>query len=334
MALPACLRFGLTEPVWRDTLLSVANEHVFIKLSIRFPSATKTVATPLKISAITFAFTCVLAATIGPVSAQTASQDAGWRPLFNGKNFDGWYTFLTSVGKNNDPNKVFKIENGMIHVLDVPDNPPDMTGYLATNQEYGHARVRLEYKFGTKRYGSRSEARRDAGLLYYFFGPDFVWGNNLELQIQEQDTGDLWINGGVSVTSPVIAPAVPIWGGGGGAPYTVKSTYSAGRRNRPPGTSAASNGSGQADSVNIRRILKSGDFENRDGWNTVEAVLDGDRVTHLVNGRVVFTGHTVLRQDESNPDKWTPLTAGKICLEAEGAEVWYRNIEIKDIPAR
>ena len=80
-----------------------------------------------------------------------------------------------------------------------------MTGYFATNQEYGHVRVRLEYKFGTKRFGSRSEARRDEDYSITY-RPGFVWGNNLELQIQEQDVGDLWINGGVSVTSPVIAP--------------------------------------------------------------------------------------------------------------------------------
>jgi hypothetical protein len=259
-----------------------------------------------------------------------ADQD-GWRPIFNGKNLDGWYTFLPSVGKNNDPNKVFKIEDGMIHVLDLPGNTtPDTTGYVATNEEYSHVRVRLDYKFGSKRYGNRAEARRDAGLLYYFFGPDFVWGNNLELQIQEQDTGDLWINGGVSVTSQVIAPGIPIWGGGGGtAAFTVKSKFSKGRR---PGQNA---GSGQPrPNPDIRRILKSGDFENRDGWNTVEAVLDGDRVTHLVNGRVVFTGNQITRQSGEDETKWTPLTSGKLVLEAEGAEVWYRNIAVKDIPPK
>jgi hypothetical protein len=271
-----------------------------------------------------------LGGAIGCLQAQNSAGPDDWRPLFNGKNFDGWYTFLPSVGKNNDPNKVFKIEDGAIHVLDVGGTPPDMTGYLATNQEYGHVRVRLEYKFGTKRFGGRSEARRDAGLLYYFIGPDFVWGNNLELQIQEQDTGDLWINGGVSVTSPVVAPGVPIWGGGGGGPFTVKSTFSKGRT---PGQRRTGSAAGQT-SLEIRRILKSGDFENRGGWNTVEAVLDGDRVIHLVNGRIVFTGNHVMRQDENDPEKWTSLTSGKICLEAEGAEVWYRNIEVKEIPSK
>jgi hypothetical protein len=66
----------------------------------------------------------------------------------------------------------------------------------------------------------------------------------------------------------------------------------------------------------------------------VEAVLDGDRVIHLVNGRIVFTGNRVMRQDENDPDKWTPLTSGKICLEAEGAEVWYRNIQVKDLASK
>ena len=122
-----------------------------------------------------------LGGAIGCLQAQNSAGPDDWRPLFNGKNFDGWYTFLPSVGKNNDPNKVFKIEDGAIHVLDVAGTPPDMTGYLATNQEYGHVRVRLEYKFGTKRFGGRSEARRDAGLLYYFIGPDFVGGNNLRI---------------------------------------------------------------------------------------------------------------------------------------------------------
>jgi hypothetical protein len=46
----------------------------------------------------------------------------GFKPLFNGENFDGWYLKL----KNDDPEmakKVFAIEDGIIHVFD--DNWPD-----------------------------------------------------------------------------------------------------------------------------------------------------------------------------------------------------------------
>ena len=34
--------------------------------------------------------------------------------LFNGKNLNGWYTFLKKEGRNNDPNKVFTVKNGLI----------------------------------------------------------------------------------------------------------------------------------------------------------------------------------------------------------------------------
>lgn len=257
----------------------------------------------------------VLLGAKGNLQAQSNPNQNGWRPIFNGKNFDGWYSFLRKEGKDHDPHKVFHVENGMIHVLGGEGKQPDAYGYLATLRNYGHVRVRLQYKFGPRRFG-RPNTRPDAGLLYYFFGPDNVWGNNLELQIQEQDVGDLWINGSVSVTSSVVGKDVPIWGGP--FPFTIESTYSpTHRRGGPP---------------DLRRILKSGDFEHRTGWNTVEAVLDGDRVTHIVNGIIVFNGYGVKRRDPSNPSQWIPLTGGKLCLEAEGSEVWYRDIEVKDIP--
>lgn len=36
--------------------------------------------------------------------------------LFNGKNLDGFYTYLDKHGKNNDPDHVFRVENGVVHV--------------------------------------------------------------------------------------------------------------------------------------------------------------------------------------------------------------------------
>jgi hypothetical protein len=52
-------------------------------------------------------------------AAASADKD-GWVPLFNGRSLDGWYTFLPSTGKNSDPKGVFKVEDGMIHILDIP----------------------------------------------------------------------------------------------------------------------------------------------------------------------------------------------------------------------
>jgi hypothetical protein len=36
--------------------------------------------------------------------------------LFNGKNLNGWYTFLKDRGRDNDPKKVFSAANGLIRI--------------------------------------------------------------------------------------------------------------------------------------------------------------------------------------------------------------------------
>ena len=88
-------------------------EHVFIRLPGMPKDRMK-----LPMFRTVVAGLVVLGGAVACLGAQSPSDREGWRPIFNGKNFDGWYTFLPSVGKNKDPNKVFKIENGAIHVLD------------------------------------------------------------------------------------------------------------------------------------------------------------------------------------------------------------------------
>jgi hypothetical protein len=232
----------------------------------------------------------------------TANNDA-WVPLFNGKDFNGWYTFLPSTGKNNDAKHVFKIEHGMIHVLGLPESAEFQEfGYLATDKEFSHCRIRAEFKWGTKRFAPRAEDKRDSGLLYYFVGPDKVWPRSLELQIQETDVGDLFITDGPRITTSIVNDYFPMYS---------------------PDVHPHRQGEG--------RVIKAGDFEDRTGWNTVEVILDGDRITHLVNGRVVMRAWHLEQPDPEGASKWIALDHGRILLQAEGAEVWYRNIQVKRI---
>ena len=49
---------------------------------------------------------------LSPASGSAADQkpeNNGWVSLFNGKDFNGWYTYLDSSGKNKDPKGVFKV---------------------------------------------------------------------------------------------------------------------------------------------------------------------------------------------------------------------------------
>jgi hypothetical protein len=231
----------------------------------------------------------------------------GWISLFNGKNFDGWYTYLDASGRNSDPKGIFKVENGMIHIVDYPkvDGRAD-DGYLATNQEFSDVRIHIEYKWGPKRF---SEGKRNSGLLYLAVGPDTIYPTSLECQIEETDVGDMWIVNGAAVTAFFIAPTMPVFDDDMATGTAVRSAL------------------GQSN-----RVLKSGDFENRDDWNTVEVIIEGDRSTQLVNGRIVNRAYDVQQPDPKNPAHMIPLKSGKILLEAEdGSEIWFRDIRVKPL---
>ncbi|MCB0576142.1 MAG: DUF1080 domain-containing protein, partial [Saprospiraceae bacterium] len=73
-------------------------------------------------------------------------------------------------------------------------------------------------------------------------------------------------------------------------------------------------------------------LENREKpageWNTIDLFCVGDTAVHVVNGKVVMILHHSRHQGENGPE---PLTKGKIQIQSEGAEVFYRNIRIRSI---
>jgi hypothetical protein len=72
---------------------------------------------------------------------------------------------------------------------------------------------------------------------------------------------------------------------------------------------------------NQKRVYRTADFEKPHGeWNTVRIVARGDTIEHYVNGHLVNSGTkaTVIR--------------GRILLQSEGAEIYYRRIELTPLP--
>ena len=224
-----------------------------------------------------------------------------WISLFNGKNLDGWTTFLSSEGRNRDPQGVFKAENGMLHILDVPNRGQRQAfGYLATNRSYGDYHLRFQYRWGDKRFVPRDRAKRDSGVVYHIQGSDRVWPKSVELQVQEGDTGDFWLLGGVTMETTVASTGGdPKRYREGGVPYTTRAG-------------------------SYVRVAKDRTRDSRSGWNTVELIVRGDSAVHIVNGEVVNRGEHLRSSGK-------PLTAGRIAFQAEGAEVYYRNIELKPL---
>lgn len=65
------------------------------------------------------------------------------------------------------------------------------------------------------------------------------------------------------------------------------------------------------------RAIKTKDAEKPTGeWNTIEVICDGDTIVNIVNGVEVNRGTKA------------SLTKGRIVLQSEGAEVFYRKVEL------
>ena len=247
----------------------------------------------------------------------------GWVSLLNGRDLSGWYSMLQKSGKGvAEKRNMVLMEESMLHIMGNEEGKePAEPGYLATNQEFENVHIRLEYKWGMKRFAPRTYSKRDNGLLYGLVGEDKVWPTCIECQIEEGDVGDYFMVGtrGVQdehfngIFGETLGPE-----GWSGPP--------ADRRLPLESTPTP----GKFDPSNFRKI-KDGNFEMLDGWNSVEVIWQGDRSAHIINGRAVNTASKLEQPDPQNPGKFIPLTRGKIAIEIEYAEIWFRKIEVKSL---
>ncbi len=111
-------------------------------------------------------------------------------PLFNGKDLDGLYPFVAGHKKGEDPDGVFRVEDGMIRIAGKPN------GYLMTEKQYDDFRVRIEYKWATTEEGPR----RNSGLLVRCQEPDGIWPTSFECQLMHTNEGDFWLCGNTTLT--------------------------------------------------------------------------------------------------------------------------------------
>ncbi|MDZ7649337.1 MAG: DUF1080 domain-containing protein [Cytophagales bacterium] len=243
--------------------------------------------------------------------------------LFNGKDLTGWDTYLgpiydsvkgdfdslQSIGLNNDPNEVFTIvtENEAPAIRISGEN----FGGISTNREFQNYHLSLQFKWGTQRWHPRKDKKRDSGLLYHAVGThgaDYgFWMRSQEFQIQEGDCGDYW---GVA---------------GGSFEITAR------KQNEeyvydPTGELILFN---EANQQVGRRCIKMPDAEKPTGqWNTIELYVLGDTAVHIVNG---VTNMILYHSSQLESGKLLPLKKGKIQLQSEGAEIFYRKILIEPI---
>ena len=261
-----------------------------------------------------------------PVSGTT--EENGWEILFNGENLDGWYTYqmrpepisevpglsrdeqgnyLEPIGLDSDPLHVFTVVT--------EDNAPairmsgEVFGILVTEKEFEDYHLSIQFKWGTAKYAPRKQEKRDSGILYHSIGKEGAWGGvwmrSMECQVQEGDCGDY-----ISVDT-VLADIPAILDEENGlylySPDSETLTFSPERS----------------------YCHKSNDYENPSGeWNTMEIYTVGGRSVHVVNGHV---NNRISNSRQIASGKELPMTKGKIQLQSEGAEIFYRNIKIRAI---
>lgn len=258
---------------------------------------------------------------------QTEAPDTSAKVLFNGTDFNGWETWLgprflpdgrqdkDTIGLNTDPDRVFSVVE--------EDGEPAIRisgqqfGGISTLSGFSNYHLTLEFKWGAQKWPPRDKAKRDSGLLYHAtgaHGADYgYWMRSQEFQIQEGDCGDYWGVAGGGFSIPV--------------KLDVDSVYrydSAGQARLFHETSPSG-----------RHCRKHPDAEKPSGeWNKVDLYCYEDTAVHIMNGITTMVLYGSVQGTMLQELK--PLVAGKIQLQSEGAEVFYRRLfwnPITHIPA-
>ncbi|HVS93175.1 MAG TPA: DUF1080 domain-containing protein [Mucilaginibacter sp.] len=257
------------------------------------------------------------------VSGFKHARSGRWQKLFNGKDLTGWDTYIgpdlddkgkpitgVPIGLNNDPRHVFTVVND--HGENVIRISGENWGAISTKKEYENYHLRLQFKWGTLIWGQKKGQKKDSGLLYHSvgkYGADYgAWMRSQEFQIEQGNCGDYWgVAGGVADIPAVKGPGTDYVYN----PQGTLTTFSEG--SKPQG----------------RHCVKQGDAENATGeWNTIDLYCHGDTSVHVVNGKVMMILYHNRQNDNGSE---SPLTKGKIQIQSEGAEVYYRGIEIQPI---
>ncbi len=228
--------------------------------------------------------------------------------LFNGKNLDGWYTFLQNRGRGIDPKKVFTVHDGLIRISG------EEWGCITTNEEYGNYRLIVEFKWGTQTYAPRVNNAMDNGILLHSIGEDGgsegIWMHSIECQIIEGGTGDFIVVGNGSPQFAITSPVAPEKQGG---------TYIF----QPQGSLETINGGrinwfGRDQNwKDVKGFRGKNDIEKPVGeWNRIECIAEGDKISIILNGTLVNQALNV------KPSR------GRIQIQSEGAEIFFRKVEM------
>ncbi|MEX2214918.1 MAG: DUF1080 domain-containing protein [Phycisphaeraceae bacterium] len=230
--------------------------------------------------------------------------------LFNGKDLAGWTTWLKAT-KNEDPDHAFRVTDGVIHM-----QGGDHRGYLATKQAYKDYHFTCETKWGARTDGGKYV--RNSGVMVHCTGADGSaggsWVTSLEVQLAQGCEGDFIVIRGKDEAGKPIEATIS---------SKVRIAEDKKTRWDPQGKLVKYTGRQFWWNKHQPFFEEMLDTRGKDDvaspvgqWTKVEVIARGDKVTVKINGTTVNEALEVFP------------ASGRIALQNEGHEVYFRNVTI------
>jgi len=218
---------------------------------------------------------------------------------------------ISPIGLNKNEYEVFTIiEEDNQPVLKISG---EIYGCVFTKEEYENYHFRLKVKWGEKKWDPRKNLLKDSGILYHSIGAQGAehwrsWMLSQEFQVMEGHMGDYWNQATSAIDIKAFIPE-----------YIMNPVADKSQEFLPMGNGEELPGF----------CLRSANYEKKQGeWNTMELICFEDKSLHIVNGHVVM----ILQNSRYVKDgKTIPLNKGKIQIQSEAAEVYYKDIEIRNL---
>lgn len=110
--------------------------------------------------------------------------EPGFKPLFNGKNLDGWKTFHKD--DKSDPSKMIEVKDGEVQVSGFP------YGYFYTTKSFKNYVLRFSWTYPKNQ---PEKTTMNSGLLMHMQEPHKTWPRSVEPQGRYKDHGKIFFIG-------------------------------------------------------------------------------------------------------------------------------------------
>ena len=267
-----------------------------------------------------------LAVSMALFAGQVAAQEKPISPqekivLFDGKtrkDLSLFYTWLPKFGRE-DPDRVFTVVDQIDGAPAIRSSGQHYGGFV-TKANYTNYKLVTEFRWGNITWAPRMDRARDSGILLHGRGEDgnaakdfkSPWMSSVEFQIIEGGTGDIILVNGIdrSTNNPIVPK--------------LTATVAANGKNWDPAGKATEFTKGRIDwqyrHLGWKDVLGfrgAKDVEKPVGeWNRLEAICERGDVTYFVNGVKVMEGRA------------GTFDSGKLLFQSEGAEIFFRLIEL------